>query len=76
MARRSAQASSALRQAVKRAQCDVSALEGLVVRYVTRGTDPLGAELTRTEFRIKLAEQADCLRANLRDVLTRAILED
>lgn len=76
MARRGAQASSSLRQAVNRAKCDLSALEGLVARYVTHGTDSLGTELTRTEFRAKFAEQADCLRANFRDITNCAILGD
>ena len=65
----------AVRRAVKDALCTVTALESLALKYANRGQDTSGAEITRTEFRMKLTAQADQLRQKLRDVLEQAILE-
>lgn len=73
--RRVSKHQQAIRQAAKRARRNLCALEGFVSRYVAKGTDPLGDELTRTEFQVKLAEQTDFLRAELHEILRYALLE-
>lgn len=65
----------AMRQAAGKARRELSALEGFISRYVERGTDTLGAELTRTQFRVKLTEQTDALRRRIEEVATYAVLE-
>lgn len=67
--------SSEMRKAVKRAMSSVSTLEAMALRFVNRGESVSGKELTRTEFRVMLAHQADTIRQQLRDVLDQAILE-
>ena len=51
----------AARRAVKRALATVSRLEDKTLAFVNRGQDLTGAEITRTDFRRNLAEEAELL---------------
>src|SRR5580700_2585140 len=62
-----------LRRAVKAALSSVSRLEAMAIRYVNRGEDVIGKELTRTEFRVLFTDQANVLRKQLREVLEMAV---
>ncbi len=66
--------SGELRRTVRKALSSVSVLESMAIRYVNRGEDVGGKELTRTEFRVQFTAQADTLRKQLREVLDQAIL--
>lgn len=51
----------AARRAVKRALATVGRLEAKTLAFVNRGQDLTGAEITRTDFRRNLAEEAELL---------------
>lgn len=69
------QRNSTLRRAAKQMRSTITAMEALAVAYVNRGTDHSGREMTRTEYRTSLTDEANLLRQQLQNILTLVILE-